>query len=218
MKRLRWGLVVALMIGVITTGQAWSMPLVFDLGTGGTISFGGAGTPLVTTDGVVTRARVGTTMVPIVGGDLDFATGVFGGGGGAPGSFFEVFGPGGGLTIMGDIPVDAVAGPVLLLAGTFDLISSLICCTNGAASFSGLLNPTFLNPDLASALGFGIPVGGSVAQTEIVFNSTLVGPGTPFVGQQTGGAVQVVPEPVSLLLLGSGLLGLGILGRKKIRG
>lgn len=216
------GLGVAVGAAVIS-GPAWAIPVTFHLGLGGTVSYGGGASPLVTTDGVVTSVETPAILLGITDGDLDFTTGDFTTGV-PPVSpsplFMDFFAPGGGLTVNGDIG----GGSELLLAGTFGP-SSFICCAAGPAGFSGLLVPTFFSPDLAVALGISDLVGGgSVAQTDIITTFTFLGipgAGLPFSGEQTGGSVLVtavtaVPEPSSLLFLGSGLLLIGLVAGRRL--
>jgi hypothetical protein len=198
---------------------ALAVPIVFNLGYGGTVSYGGGATAFTTTNGGVTQVGNGTTNISITGGDLDFATGNYIGGGSTGSGFENVYAAGGSVTIHGNIG----SGSVLLMQGDFADTSTFTCCSGSspvyASSFNGLLDISYLDPTLAANLGFNLPAsGGSIAQVEIFFGSAPTASGAAFSGTQGGGALSVseVPEPGSLLLLGSGLAGFAIWGRKKL--
>jgi hypothetical protein len=179
----------------------------------------------MTTNGVVASVSNGSASVSISGGDLDFSTGAYNPGGSSVTTtgFVNSYDAGGVVTISGDIG----SGVSTLLTGSFAGPSTFSCCSGGSpvfvSSFSGLLEISSIDSNLAAALGFNLPAtGGSIAQVQIYFGSTPTGPSIAFKGIQGGGAVAVtdtlpaLPEPATLLLLGSGLLGIGILGRKRL--
>lgn len=197
---------------------AMAVPIVFNLGFGGTVSYGGGDGAFTTTNGVVTSVGNGSTTLGITGGDLDFATGNFIGGESMGTGFQNVYASGGSVTIYGNIG----SGAVPLMEGDFANNPTFNCCTGSspvyASSFGGLLDISYLDADLATALNFNLPAsGGSLAQVEIFFGTSPTARGVAFSGTQGGGALSVseVPEPGSLLLLGSGLAGFAIWGRKK---
>ncbi|WP_168061536.1 PEP-CTERM sorting domain-containing protein [Candidatus Manganitrophus noduliformans] len=198
---------------------AMAVPIVFNLGFGGTVSYGGGDSAFTTTNGAVTQVGNGSTNLSIAGGDLDFATGNYIGGGATTSGFENNYAAGGSVTIHGDIG----SGSVLLMQGNFADTSTFTCCSGTspvyASSFDGLLDISYVDADLAAALGFNPPAsGGSIAQVEIFFGTSPTATGVAFSGTQGGGALSVseVPEPGSLLLLGSGLAGFAIWGRKKL--
>lgn len=208
----------ALFVG-FSSIPAMAVPIVFNLGFGGTVSYGGGDSAFTTTNGAVTAVGNGSTTLSITGGDLDFATGNYIGGGSTGTSFQNVYAAGGSLTIYGNVG----SGSVLLMQGDFANNSTFNCCTGSspvyASSFGGLLDISYLDADLAAALDFNLPAaGGSLAQVEIFFGTSPTATGVAFSGTQGGGALSVseVPEPGSLLLLGSGLAGFAIWGRKKL--
>jgi hypothetical protein len=197
---------------------AMAVPIVFNLGYGGTVSYAGGNSAFTTTNGVVTSVGNGSTTLSVSGGDLDFTTGNYIGGGSIGSGFENDYAAGGSVTIYGNIG----SGSVLLLQGDFADTSTFTCCTGSspvyASSFGGLLDISYVDADLAAALDFNLPAaGGSLAQVEIFFGTSPTASGVAFSGTQGGGALSVaeVPEPTGLLLLGSGLAGFAFWSRKK---
>jgi hypothetical protein len=189
---------------------------VFNLGYGGTVSYGGGTSAFTTTNGVVRSVGNGTTTLAITGGDLDFATGLYTGGALTGTGFQNMYAAGGSFSIYGNLG----SGTQLLLAGTFAEASTFTCCSGAfpvyTSAFSGLLQVTSLNTDLATALGFNLPAtGASLAQVQIRFGAAPTQAGQAFSGIQGGGALAVtdspsqgVPEPSVVLMLAMGMLGL----------
>jgi hypothetical protein len=209
-KKKLSGLALFILFIGFAHSQALAVPISFNLGFGGTVSYGGVGTPFSTTNGVVTSVTNGSTTLGITGGDLDFSTGNIVTAVPQPdGDFISAFGAGGSLTIFGALPGGTSS---LLMEGDFSSVSTFSCCSGLSSQFQGLLDITYIDPTLAAALGFVSPAtGGSIAQIEILFGALPSGPGVAFSGLQVGGALAAsdtakVPEPTSFMLLAAGMV------------
>src|SRR5581483_12421311 len=77
---------------LFSNAPALAVPIVFNLGYGGTVSYAGGNNPFTTTNGVVSSVGNGTTNLSITGGDLDFATGNYISGGATATGFQDTFG------------------------------------------------------------------------------------------------------------------------------
>ncbi|MCP9470140.1 MAG: hypothetical protein NNA31_09105, partial [Nitrospira sp.] len=109
-----FGAIVGAVSILLLQAPAWALPIVFNLGYGGTVSYSGGASAFTTTNGVVRSVGNGTTTLAITGGDLDFATGLYTGGASTGTGFQNMYAAGGSFSIYGDMG----SGTQLLLAGT----------------------------------------------------------------------------------------------------
>jgi hypothetical protein len=202
MKKMALVFGLLVVVAIATPLLAVPIPVSIDFSgsTGGTLTIN---SPNVSGTGIVIdrmtvlsvdsiTSAVTFTTYAVVGGDLEFNT--------APASF---------ITVTGAIPSLAGLGSsVTLLSGSF----SSWTVGNGLVTGAG---PDTKNATLLSDLGFA-----SGTKFEFYGFSTGIGnliPGHPnqYVANSTDISNSVVPEPASLLLIGTGLLGIFTWARRK---
>lgn len=184
---------------------------------GASISYAGGAAPLVGVNievdsvlGVQTPLNQGATLV-CTGCTLTFTTGNFTG---VTGTNVYNFGGGGSISLDGTIAAAGI-NSANIFTGSFNnaqvVVSGSTFLVN-IASFIDTKNRALLEY-------FGLPVGELYAgNMNLSFTSAtaVVAPGA-FTSNQvlSGDVTNTVPEPASVLLLGSGLAGIGLWGMKR---
>jgi len=203
-------------------------------GKGGTVSFAGGSSPLVGANirigivtGVETPAHADAHAVvgnAVPYGILNFTTGTFE----SYSNGVYTFGDGGSFELYGNVPDAGVYGAgagALLFTGTFDTASIGRVGAINRFTASGI--DTWENPVLLDF--FGLPPSTLFEFSSYVSAVGLLGGGGPFsvTAFNTDWAnpdppapeiESVIPEPGSLLLFGSGLIGLAMAIRRRTPG
>ncbi len=194
--------------------------------TAGTISYAGGSNPLVgagisvdTVVGLSTLLNSGVVL-PVVGGVLNFTTGNLTG---STASTWT-FGPGGTITLTGGVdlngggigPGDIPLGTTLLTGTFFNPIGDAAVVTAFGTTFK-IAGASFSDVKDRTLLAFyGLPFVGYAGDFNISFDAAGLPPNA-FASTQilSGDVTNSVPEPATMLLLGSGLLGIGVYARRR---
>ena len=221
-KLFKLAAVIVALFGLSAVPAAAVTTIDFSGSGSGTVSWAGGSSPLVGSGIVITSvsgsAGLANSPTPhiVTSGVLSFTTGAYTGLGS---DGFYNFAAGGSLTITGGVPdANIAAGSVLLSAVN---VAAQFNPSYGPSGFQFNMTIPFgtdtKNPDLLSYFGL-------TPSNIFTFSGTLTGPaasaglGGFTASVRSADVLNAVPTPSSLLLLGSALLGVGLMVSRKVMG
>lgn len=195
-------LTIAILSLSIFVIPAQAVPII-DFNTG----LAGVGGTVAESGGIITGTNILIDSMTVVGTGFDGVYDLTGGGTGANGPAallnFSTGPSGGSVTITGGIPSFSISNGTNLLQGSF---ASYNYWPDNALQGSG---PDVKSPLLLTALGIDPNTQFEFFGFTIFFSNGIA------ISTDIKNTATAVPEPAILLLLGSGLLCLGVLGRKR---
>ena len=209
---------------LLVAGTSWAVPIIeFDdivaANQFGTITYDGSSSGVAVGTNIYFDQVTGTgtpsnsgKSYSISNGSLSFTTGQ----NTIMGPNYWEFGAGGTFKLIGGISELSISNGTTLLEGTFDL------ATVSAVVGIGLTFNAFgfdtKDSDLLAAYGIYDMSGWKFVNTEISLDEFTIGADGSFSGKVDNADInnKAVPEPSTLLLLGFGLFGTAIFGRKKL--
>jgi PEP-CTERM motif len=211
---LRKGALILGILGLFAV-PTWATQIDFSaIGMGGTWSWSGTGPLSATADGIDLKLVGSSSAFTVGGSPLTFTTGSLLPGGSGTLSSPWMFGPSAAssFTITGCLPpATSCSTPATLFSGQFTANQGLIKGTGNflfdAPDVSGTVNPGVLSY-------LGLSTGSTMTSGSFDF---MLSGNTP--GGLSGSGDLIVgtsaPEPISMALVGTGLLAIGIALRRK---
>jgi hypothetical protein len=205
MKRVLWMVLLTLALPV----AAFANDVDFSASGSGTLSGGNSGLILT---GESIDSIVGLTPTHLLAlnlASISFATGAFVTGSAMSGG---TFGSGGSFTITAGTGIPGIASGTTIFTGTFTCSAGP--CDWNMASFSNGTHQYTLTAPITGTWYTGNSVTGMTSQITINTGTAFFDGSVPVISGDTS---ITTPEPGSLMLMGTGLVGLGGVLRRKLK-